>query len=173
MTLGGPRPVRWWDIDALAALETLLFPGDAWSAETWWAELAQGQNRWYACIVDDQRPDQIAGYVGAAVNGQDADVMTVAVAPWAQGRGLGGQLVQAVVDAMASRGIGQLVLEVRADNGAAQRLYARHGFTRIAVRRGYYQGVDAWVMRLRPVRSARTLSPAAAVVRTEPGGGAP
>jgi ribosomal-protein-alanine N-acetyltransferase len=38
---------------------------------------------------------------------------------------------------------------VRADNESAQRLYERHGFAKIAVRRGYYQpsGMDAVVMR--------------------------
>jgi [ribosomal protein S18]-alanine N-acetyltransferase len=41
---------------------------------------------------------------------------------------------------------------VRADNETAARLYARFGFERIGVRRGYYQPgrVDAIVMRLRP-----------------------
>ena len=148
---GQLRPVRWWDVEALAALELELFAADAWSAETWWAELAQGQNRWYACICLPERLDDIAGYVGAAVGGPDADVMTVAVAPWAQGRGVGAQLLRALVDAVAERDAAQLMLEVRADNVAAQRLYARNGFERIAIRRGYYQGVDAWIMRLRPV----------------------
>lgn len=148
---GQLRPVRWWDVEALAALELELFDTDAWSAETWWTELAQGQNRWYACICLFERLDDIAGYAGAAVGGPDADVMTVAVAPWAQGRGVGAQLLRALVDAVAECGAAQLMLEVRADNVAAQRLYARNGFERIAIRRGYYQGVDAWVMRLRPV----------------------
>ncbi len=47
---------------------------------------------------------------------------------------------------------------MRADNVAAQRLYERHGFKRIAVRRGYYRtadgSVDAWVMRRRGAGSA-------------------
>ena len=53
------------------------------------------------------------------------------------------------------------MLEVRADNAAAIRLYRRHGFERLAVRRGYYQpgDVDAWVMRLRPVRLASSGKP--------------
>lgn len=147
------RPLRWWDIEALAGLEQQLFEADAWSAETWWGELAQGQSRCYTVALLAERPVEIAGYAGASVNGPDADVMTVAVAPWAQGRGVGGHLVGALVSAVADRGASQLMLEVRADNSPAQRLYARHGFERIAVRRAYYDGVDAWIMRLRPVAS--------------------
>ena len=43
----------------------------------------------------------------------------------------------------------EVVLEVREDNPRARRLYLRHGFTEIGIRRGYYQpsGVDAVVMR--------------------------
>lgn len=154
---GRLRPLRWWDVQTLAALELELFTADAWTAETWWAELAQAL-RWYCAVELPERPGEPAGYAGAAVNGSDADVMTVAVAPWAQGRGLGGQLLSALVVAVAERGAAQLVLEVRADNAVAQRLYARHGFDRIAVRRGYYDGVDAWIMRRRPVRAVDSLS---------------
>jgi ribosomal-protein-alanine N-acetyltransferase len=43
-----------------------------------------------------------------------------------------------------------VLLEVRADNAAAQALYAGAGFERIGVRRGYYRpgGTDALVLRL-------------------------
>lgn len=155
------RPVRWWDVEPLVELERVLFGADAWTAPTWWSELAQ-PNRWYTCVQLPERAGEIAGYAGAAVNGAQADVMTIAVATWAQGRGLGAQLLDALVGAVADRGASELLLEVRSDNTAAQRLYARHGFERIAVRRGYYQpggahgssGADAWIMRLRPVRPA-------------------
>jgi ribosomal-protein-alanine N-acetyltransferase len=43
-----------------------------------------------------------------------------------------------------------VVLEVRADNPRAQKLYRRFGFVQIGLRRGYYQpaNVDALVMRV-------------------------
>ena len=47
-------------------------------------------------------------------------------------------------------GCPDVLLEVRQSNGAAQRLYARHGFVPIGRRRRYYQAPpeDAVVMRL-------------------------
>ncbi len=145
------RAVRWWDVEQLAALERELFDPDAWSAETWWAELA-APGRWYACAVEGTTRERVAGYAGASVSGSEADVMTIAVAPWAQRQGIASLLLRALVDAVRERGASQVLLEVRADNAVAQRLYGRHGFERIAVRRGYYDdGLDAWIMRLRPL----------------------
>ena len=148
----GLQPVRWWDLPDLVALEQALFGEDAWSEPTWWGELAQGAARRY--LLDrDPASGAVRGYAGVALNGADADVMTVAVAPAAQGRGLGRRLTEALVAEAAGAGASQLLLEVRADNEPAQRLYAGTGFERIAVRRRYYRdGVDAWIMRRRPLR---------------------
>jgi ribosomal-protein-alanine N-acetyltransferase len=148
----GLQLVRWWDLPELVEQERVLFAEDAWSEATWWGELAQGAARRY--LLDrDPASGAVLGYAGVALNGPDADVMTVAVAPAAQGRGLGRRLTEALVDVAADAGASQLLLEVRADNVPAQRLYARSGFERIAVRRGYYRdGVDAWILRRRPLR---------------------
>jgi [ribosomal protein S18]-alanine N-acetyltransferase len=115
-----------------------------------------GSARGRRYLVDrDPASGAVRGYAGVALNGPDADVMTVAVAPEEQGHGLGRRLTEALVDVAADEGASQLLLEVRADNALAQRLYARLGFERIAVRRGYYAGgVDAWIMRRRPLRPA-------------------
>jgi ribosomal-protein-alanine N-acetyltransferase len=155
------RPLRWWDIDAVLPIERALFGAGAWSPETFWSELAQTATRWYVVAQDGAGPDgagpdgegRLLGYAGLSVTGAEADVHTLAVAGSAQRRGVGTALLRALVDEAAARGARSLVLEVRAGNQAAIELYRRHGFERIAVRRGYYQpeGEDAWIMRLRPI----------------------
>ena len=69
--------------------------------------------------------------------------------PRRKGRGLGTALLVALLDEAQRRGVAHVDLEVKADNDTARRLYERHGFTEIAVRRNYYQpsGTDAIVMR--------------------------
>jgi ribosomal-protein-alanine N-acetyltransferase len=147
------RRFRWWDVEAAHAVETELFP-DAWSAETFWSELAHvPESRHYLVAEDD---GAVVGYAGLAVVGHQADVQTLAVAPAAQGQGLGRLLLGALLDEARRREATEVLLEVRADNEAAQALYRRAGFERIGVRRGYYQpgGTDALVLRLRLRRGA-------------------
>lgn len=150
MTVATPvlEELGWRDIPALAALERTLFPDDSWSEPTWWAELALRPARRYA-VLRDSPGGQILGYAGLALAGETADVMTVAVAPDAQGRGLGHLLLDWLVAQAQAAGASYLLLEVRDDNAPARALYAGHGFSEIARRRRYYQpgDVDALVLR--------------------------
>ena len=141
------REMTWRDIPALAALEPALFADDPWSEQTWWAELAGRPRR---CYVVAEQGDAVVGYAGVDRGGEVADVMTIAVAPAAQGRGLGSLLMGWLIAAARRGGAEHLMLEVRADNIAAQRLYSRTGFAMLTVRRRYYQpgDVDARIMRL-------------------------
>jgi ribosomal-protein-alanine N-acetyltransferase len=145
------RPLRWWDVEAVQALDAELFGPTAWTAATFWSELAAGPTRWYVVAEDDA--GGLAGYAGLLVPGPEADVQTIAVAPAAQGRGVGALLLRALTERAAGSGASSLLLEVRADNAPAIALYAREGFEKISVRRRYYQpgDVDAWIMRRRPL----------------------
>jgi ribosomal-protein-alanine N-acetyltransferase len=158
------RPLRWWDVEGVAALERELFGGTAWSAETFWSELAQ-PSRWYvlaeretgsAGSAGSPGGAVLAGYAGLMVTGAEADVQTVAVAPAARGQGVGARLLAALIEQAITREATSLLLEVRADNPVAIGLYRRFGFEQLAVRRRYYQpgDIDALVMRLRPLVSA-------------------
>ena len=147
--LGRPgtlREARWTDVPALAALEAQLFPDDAWSESTWWAELAGRPRRDYVVIED---ADGVCGYAGIDHGGDVADVMTVAVASRARGRGIGRALVDELERRARGRGAVSVMLEVRADNGAARSMYEARGFAVLTTRARYYQpgDVDALVMR--------------------------
>ena len=148
----GPPPVtlrdlEWTDLETLAALETRLFGPDAWSVETWWTELAERPRRDYVVAVG--REVEIVGYTGLDLAGDVADVMTIATAPQAQGRGIGRLLLDELVARATRHGAHAVLLEVRADNAPARGLYERNGFEVLSVRRRYYQpgDVDAIVMR--------------------------
>lgn len=145
------RALRWWDLEAVLAVERQVFGAGGWSAETLWAELAAPDRAYVVAVGPD---GALLGYAGLAGGHRaDADVQTLAVAPAAQGTGLGRALLQRLLETARRRGATAVLLEVRADNAAALGLYTAAGFERVGVRRRYYQpeDVDAVVMRRRPV----------------------
>ncbi len=142
------RRMRWWDIEAVLAIEQALFP-DAWSVGTFWAELAGvPETRHY--VVAEQH-GEVVGYAGLFATGHQADVQTLAVSADHQGGGLGAVLLGDLLAEASRRGCAEVLLEVRVDNEPALHLYEKAGFERISVRRGYYQpgAVDGLVLRLR------------------------
>ncbi len=81
--------------------------------------------------------------------GDEAEILTLAVAPEHQRQGCASALLTAVIAALRNEGVRALFLEVDAGNAAAIALYAGCGFVRIARRRRYYRtGADALVMRV-------------------------
>ena len=147
------RPMRWPDIEPVHRLETELFTVDPWSIEQFWSELAQ-PTRSYVVAVDG---DRIVGYAGAFLLAPDSDVQTIAVSPLDQGRGIGATMLRSIIDAASAAGCRQMLLEVRSDNPSAIAMYERFGFERISLRRDYYErGIDAVIMRLRPITESTT-----------------
>lgn len=157
------QPMRWWHIDQAMRWERELFGATAWSAAQMWSELAREQRRYFVLVSDEESDpgadgdhpvtgDIVMGYAGINLLPPDADVQTVAVAPSLQGRGWARRLVEALLNEARRAQCTQILLEVRADNAPAQRLYAGFGFEVIARRTSYYgPGQDALIMRLRPV----------------------
>ncbi|MEP7159930.1 MAG: ribosomal protein S18-alanine N-acetyltransferase [Dermatophilaceae bacterium] len=142
------------DVPALARLDEELFGADAWGERTWWAELARRPRRYYVVAEEagtgpEGSAPAIVGYAGCDLGGVSADVMTIATAPEARGRGVGDLLLARLIDEARQDGASALLLEVRADNGAALGVYGRHGFVEVSRRPRYYQpdDVDAIVMR--------------------------
>ncbi len=75
---------------------------------------------------------QLPPHAGQVVRGPDeAEVRALAVAPGAQGRGVGRALLRAVIDRAAGLGIRQLVLSTQSGMDAARHLYTSVGFGRL------------------------------------------
>ncbi len=104
-----------------------------------------------------------AGFLlGRAVAGE-AELLTLAVAPEARGRGLGYRLVSRFLYQARLRGAELAFLEVAENNAPARAVYVRAGFAESGRRRGYYrtpQGrpVDALMLR-RVLADAPTAGP--------------
>jgi ribosomal-protein-alanine N-acetyltransferase len=130
------------DTGALAALHSLCFP-DAWDAPAITALLATP-----GTFVFQTE----AGFVMARAAGGEAEILTLAAAPEARGRGLGRALLQAAMIKAKALGAQTMFLEVGADNPAALALYAGLGFAKVGMRKAYYTsdsgGGDALVLRL-------------------------
>jgi len=149
------HPLQWWHISACAAIDEQVFPDSAWSEETFWSELARvPDSRYYLVAIRDSEREGddgvVVGYAGLACVPPDADVQTIALAPEAQGMGLGSVLLGELIAESRRRGCTSLILEVAADNSTAIALYEKSGFELLSRRRDYYApGRDALIMRRR------------------------
>jgi ribosomal-protein-alanine N-acetyltransferase len=128
------------DAPALAALHAGAFPpGEAWGADA-------------LCLMLElpgafglQAPG--AGFILARIAADEAEVLTLAVAPAARRRGLGAALLEGAMALAAARGAAMAFLEVSTANAAGLALYEAAGFREVGRRRRYYaDGSDALVL---------------------------
>lgn len=140
-------PLTPTDAARCAELEAQLFDGDdPWPERAFLAELAAKHNHYVAARVDDK----LVGYAGIARLGRlkpyEYEIHTIGVDPAYQGKGIGRQLLNRLIDYADGATI---FLEVRTDNVPAIALYENAGFTRIGLRKRYYRvsGADAYTMK--------------------------
>ena len=140
-------------IAQIAALESDLFGRGAWSersieqefhapARTYLLDVADG--------ADSSARPLIRGYAGFWYDGDDAEIMTIGVGRQYQRRGIAARLLGTLIAAAREQGARRMLLEVRVDNAPALGLYEKYGFSRMGLRKRYYQpeGIDAYTMSL-------------------------
>jgi ribosomal-protein-alanine N-acetyltransferase len=140
------RPAVESDLNQIVLIERASF-ADPWTEESF-RRLLGGHPAIFQVI--GYPPDfRIVGYVIAFSVVEEAELLNVAVDRDFRGRGLAGQMLDAVLFELAGRGVRTAFLEVRESNAAARALYASRGFTEIGRRRNYYRRPveDALVMR--------------------------
>ena len=86
------------------------------------------------------------GFAMGRVVAGEAELLTIAVDPMAQGQGVGTRLMRAFLGELQQRGAECVFLEVADTNAPARALYARVGFGVTGRRRGYYHAPDSSVV---------------------------
>jgi ribosomal-protein-alanine N-acetyltransferase len=92
----------------------------------------------------------LAGFILSRLVLDEAEILSIAVAPTQRGRGLARQLLDINLRRLAALGARSVFLEVEEGNVSARRLYHRAGFHDIARREAYYpasRGSAALVLR--------------------------
>ena len=127
------RKFKAGDAQRIAELEAVCF-SRPWSEK----ELVSSASYPYAVYLIALCDEQIAGYAGAYIAAEVAEINNIAVFPDHRRQGVGSALIDALEDECRSRGVKKLSLDVRASNEAALALYNKKGFCRVGSRRGYY-----------------------------------
>lgn len=133
----------WWHIPPVMELELELFPKSPWSEAQFWSELAADHRHLWVAVDGGA----IVGYAGINVDAYESEIMTIAVRPSHQGKGLGSTLLGRMLSASDHAGGSRVLLEVEVGNDSAISLYERFGFVRNGIRPNYYGlGIDAVLM---------------------------
>lgn len=91
----------------------------------------------YQCVTL-KRGTALEGYFVLIVAAGEAHLLNLSVAAALHRCGRGTRMLAEILARAAEFGARSVFLEVRPSNPGAQSLYERHGFRRIAVRKGYY-----------------------------------
>jgi ribosomal-protein-alanine N-acetyltransferase len=151
LALRGPgeialRPVGPFDLGRLARLHRACFR-EAWSRADLSQLLAMPGAFGLVARCRERTPFGVdtlrsAGFALVRIVGDEAELLSIGVAPPFRRRGIATELLRASMDRCRKAGCSTMFLEVATDNEAAQRLYEAHGFRRVGVRPDYYRHAD-------------------------------
>ena len=131
-------------VSQVAELERLCF-ADPWSEKSVASELANPLSLWLVAL----EKEQVTGYIGSQTVLDETDMMNVAVHPDHRRAGIAEKLVTELVCRLKEKGSCALLLEVRASNEAAKKLYEKLGFVQVGCRKSYYRNPkeDALILK--------------------------
>jgi len=126
----------------LAIIHAACFPpGERWGADAMALQL--GQPGAFGFV------DVAGGVLLARLAADEAEILTLAVAPAMRRQGRAATLLATAAARARAAGARAMFLEVATDNAPALALYAAAGFVEVGRRRRYYAGgSDALVLRL-------------------------
>jgi len=126
------EPMREGDLAEVMAIENAIY-SHPWTQGNFADSLRAG----YECRTW-RLAGELVGYFVLMAAAGEAHLLNLSIAEPHQRRGHGAALLQEAAGLARKLGAQNVFLEVRPSNRAAQDLYTRFGFRKVAVRRGYY-----------------------------------
>ena len=143
------------DVPQVTEIDREAFP-TLWPPANYQRELKNGLAH-YIVACDAEAGQYIIGFAGLWMLVDEAHITNIAVREKHRRQGIGETLLIAIVELAIELGANLITLEVRASNSEAQKLYAKYGFVRVGLRRGYYTDnrEDAVLMSIENAKSAK------------------
>jgi ribosomal-protein-alanine N-acetyltransferase len=129
------RPAGDMDLNDISAIESKAF-SNPWHPSTFSSLLSRERVR---VLVAASQESGVLGYAVLWWVLEQAELANLAVRGDCRRMGIGGALLDRVLEDAAALGMESVFLEVRRSNESAQALYATRGFRQISIRRDYYQ----------------------------------
>ena len=141
-------------IQAVANIELLVQPHDAWTEQTLVEMLVQDSMHMLIVYKQEDKADnnKVIGYCLYQVVFEQAEILRIGTHPDYQRQGIASQIFAQLNEELTSNQVESLLLEVRADNAPAIALYEQQAFAVIHKRKGYYKishqpAMDALIMQ--------------------------
>jgi len=156
-------PARIWlrdmtrdDVSAVKRIESAAYE-DAWPARLFEKELSNGFAQYLAAVEETTDPppagpltalkraliggthERIVGFMGVWYMVDQLHLVTIAVDPAQQGRGIGRRLLLECFELALEAELNEIVLEVRESNARARALYEAFGFRKAGELNDYYK----------------------------------
>lgn len=90
----------------------------------------------------EAKDEHLAGFILSRIADDEAEILTLAVAPEWRRRGIARSLLGLHLPVLAANRAARLFLEVEAENAAARALYMDFGFEEVGERKSYYRTAD-------------------------------
>ena len=100
------------------------------------------KNKNYNYLVAKNNDGKIIGYIGISYVLDSADIISIVVHKDYTKKGIATLLLQEIFAFAKENNIQKITLEVRSSNLPAQKLYEKHGFKQIAIRKKYYDNTE-------------------------------
>ena len=131
------------DVAGVWEIENATFP-TPWSMRDFEHEMRENPCARYLVAVRD---DRIVGFAGIHIILDEGHITNIAVTQEERGHGIGRELTAALLQYAANLGVQYVTLEVRENNAPAISLYRSLGFSKVGVRKKYYETqTDAHLM---------------------------